>query len=276
MSDTVGWGLIYQLTEEDLKKKEDVLTLLIHFLMIKAGYECIGLGDDTSFPDNYSTCETLPSEWNASNNYKMRYIQNKVLYILRGVPVDGNIVYNLLRVDTLAVTNVVLNVDDTVEGTRGALETLFKNKASELIDKIRLELLNVGPGREATTQTSGSSSTQRQTGTSPMQPYPSPLQVHRPPAAYPDPLWTDPVRHPLRVGRTDLDPFAAGPGGGMLFNPFGGSRGGGVGPDPGIGIPGGLPRGAVPPGARFDPFGPSVLNPRPRNPDPDGPESWYG
>lgn len=48
MSDTVGWGLIYQLTEEDLKKKEDVLTLLIHFLMIKAGYECIGLGDDVS------------------------------------------------------------------------------------------------------------------------------------------------------------------------------------------------------------------------------------
>lgn len=96
---------------------------------------------------------------------------------------------SLQRVDTLAVTNVVLNVDDTVEGTRGALETLFKNKASELIDKIRLELLNVGPGREATTQTSGSSSTQRQTGTSPMQPYPSPLQVHRPPAAYPDPLW---------------------------------------------------------------------------------------
>ncbi|CAN8026831.1 unnamed protein product [Ixodes persulcatus] len=31
--------------------------------------------------------------------------------------------------------------------------------------------------------------------------------------------------------------------------------------DPGVGIPG-LPRGAVPPGARFDPFGP----PHPNNP----------
>lgn len=48
-----------------------------------------------------------------------------------------------------------------------------------------------------------------------------------------------PPAHLVNVGRSDLDPFAPG-GGGMLFNPFGpGNRN----PDePGVGIPGGLPR----------------------------------
>uniref|UniRef100_A0A069DYC4 Proteasome inhibitor PI31 subunit n=1 Tax=Panstrongylus megistus TaxID=65343 RepID=A0A069DYC4_9HEMI len=271
MSDIFGWDLIYTITVEDLQKKEDVLTLLIHFLMIKAGYKCIGLGDDKSFPGNECAGETLPARWNSTNFYSMRYVLNDDLYILRGVPIDDNIVYNLLRVDTLAVTNVAFNVNHTVQETRGPLETLFKNKASELIEKIRLELLNTGPGKEASTQTTASAGNstsiqQRQTGTSPSPPYHSPLQVPRPPAAYPEPLWADPERDPLRVGRTDLDPFAAG-GGGMIFNPFAGPRG--VGPDPGMGIPGGLPRGSVPPGARFDPFGPPVPHPRPRHPPPD-------
>merc|ERR1712142_600238 len=62
-------------------------------------------------------------------------------------------------------------------------------------------------------------------------------------------------RDPLRdLGRADLDPFSGG--GGMIFDPLRAGRGGGgniglFGPD---GRP--LPPGAVPPGARFDPFTP--------------------
>ncbi|CAB0014723.1 unnamed protein product [Nesidiocoris tenuis] len=48
---------------------------------------------------------------------------------------------------------------------------------------------------------------------------------------------SDPDRDPLRVGGRDLDPF--GVGGGNIFNPF--NPRGGI-PDPGAGIPGGLPR----------------------------------
>lgn len=40
------------------------------------------------------------------------------------------------------------------------------------------------------------------------------------------------------IGRSDLDPFAP-PGGGMIFNPFGPRR---DIENPGLGIPGGLPR----------------------------------
>lgn len=78
----------------------------------------------------------------------------------------------------------------------------------------------------------------------------------------PQPRW-DPVPLPhMPVGRNDLDPFAdfnplrdqrggiplPGGGGGMLFTP----------PHPGS-LPGGslgVPRGSLPPGARFDPFRP--------------------
>ena len=58
---------------------------------------------------------------------------------------------------------------------------------------------------------------------------------------------------PFGVGRGDLDPLAGGRGGGMFMDP---SRFPGVVPDPDAGLPGRLPPGAVPPGARFDPFGP--------------------
>ncbi|RVE51137.1 hypothetical protein evm_004280 [Chilo suppressalis] len=58
-------------------------------------------------------------------------------------------------------------------------------------------------------------------------------------------------------------------GGTKLFNPFN-PRGNPE--NPGLGIPGGLPRGAVPPGARFDPFGPPggpMPGRRPPPPDAD-------
>ena len=77
----------------------------------------------------------------------------------------------------------------------------------------------------------------------------------RPPEPSPvfDPLRTQRVRPPLAptgIGRGDLDPFAFDPSGrgGMIFDPF-------QNYDRRI-IPTNLPRGAVPPGARFDPFGP--------------------
>ncbi|KAG0236586.1 hypothetical protein BGW42_003241 [Actinomortierella wolfii] len=84
--------------------------------------------------------------------------------------------------------------------------------------------------------------------------------------------------NPFSIGRQDLDPFAgigSGPFGGSGLGGIGGSTGGGmyVGPNhpmfrrpPGSGGPGfggglyggpqPMPRGSVPPGARFDPIGP--------------------
>ena len=88
-----------------------------------------------------------------------------------------------------------------------------------------------------------------------------------------------PRRYPPQVGGADLDPFHRG--GGMLMDPreLYGSRGRFPGPNPGTGPFGSgphLPPGSLPPGARFDPFGPPgprggpwPRGPNSGNPDPD-------
>lgn len=74
---------------------------------------------------------------------------------------------------------------------------------------------------------------------------------------YPNPsIPQQPYASPDNYGRSDLDPFSGfNPlipgGGGMVFDPF---RGGNRNPR----VPGNLPPGAVPPGARYDPFGPPM------------------
>ncbi|CAH8526705.1 unnamed protein product [Heterobilharzia americana] len=81
-------------------------------------------------------------------------------------------------------------------------------------------------------------------------------------------------------GRSDLDPLSSigGPSGsgGMIFDPRRMIPDSRIGGGSFFGGPDVLPPGAVPPGARFDPFGPGVMPSRPhlgngrrRNPDPD-------
>ncbi|XP_067324365.1 proteasome inhibitor PI31 subunit isoform X2 [Anolis sagrei] len=70
---------------------------------------------------------------------------------------------------------------------------------------------------------------------------------------------------PFAVGGEDLDPFG-GRSGGMIFDPLrSGYRNPGI--DPSSGLPTRLPPGSVPPGARFDPFGPPGANRSGPNPD---------
>lgn len=120
----------------------------------------------------------------------------------------------------------------------------------------------------------------RRSGGSNLQGYPLPRA--QPPRAGP-PDWeqdlSQPRRFPPQVGGADLDPFHRGLGGGMLMDPrelYGNS--GRFGPPPGrgpMGPSGHLPPGSIPPGARFDPFGPPPPGPRPgpRGPWPRGPHA---
>ncbi|KAL1917849.1 uncharacterized protein VTP21DRAFT_3683 [Calcarisporiella thermophila] len=162
----------------------------------------------------------------------------------------------------------------------------------DLISLIKLQLvqrllpgLNKEGYEETTTSNVGESSSSRQPPESERDPLRAP-----PPRPYRPPIHGEPLagdeplgRNPFRIGDADLDPLGANPiygpprfGGGGI-GPFGegiGGIGGGeggmyVGPNHPIfgggsrgdpaGIYGGpqpLPRGAVPPGARFDPIGP--------------------
>ncbi|CAI2180278.1 15298_t:CDS:2 [Funneliformis geosporum] len=147
------------------------------------------------------------------------------------------------------------------------------------------------PGYEETGTTSATTSTPRQ-----QEPYNDPLRIptRQPPRFQPpnfdEPYGGDePLRssfNPFNVGQDDLDPLGVNPiygpprFGGGGFQPLGGGVGGGMyaGPDHpifgqrvppgGRGGPQPIPRGSVPPGARFDPivpFGPGSSRPgRPR------------
>lgn len=44
----IGWELMFHSVQKDIKTKEDVLIVLIHWALIKSRFRCIGLGDDVS------------------------------------------------------------------------------------------------------------------------------------------------------------------------------------------------------------------------------------
>lgn len=262
-SNLIGWELLYHSVENAIEKKEDILVVLIHWVLIKNGYKCIGLGTDTKdFTGDEPASELLPKDWNKSATYGLRYVNNKELFILRGVTAEDDIVFNLMRAKDQQVSSLTLKSSQTVKSLNGPLSELVPSY-NDVIAKIKDSLLtpvDVSSRKAVHTQT-----------TRPEQ---------RPPPRfneYPDPLQVGPVREPERsryadplgIGRSDLDPLGSfappGGGGGMIFDPFPLPR-----PPPGLGVPGGLPRGAVPPGARFDPFGPDVRPTPPlRRPPPD-------
>uniref|UniRef100_A0A2K6FNI9 Proteasome inhibitor PI31 subunit n=1 Tax=Propithecus coquereli TaxID=379532 RepID=A0A2K6FNI9_PROCO len=91
-----------------------------------------------------------------------------------------------------------------------------------------------------------------------------PLRIppHHPHSSW-QPPWCDPLG-PFAVGGEDLDPFGCRRGG-MIVDPLRSGFPRAI-IDPSSGLPNRLPPGAVPPGARFDPFGPigtSPSGPRP-------------
>ncbi|XP_034951896.1 proteasome inhibitor PI31 subunit [Chelonus insularis] len=263
-----GFELLNKLVDDQLQKKEDVIILFVHWFLIKNGFKCIGLGDSKTFEQNEEGSEILPEGWSQQNHYALRYLKNGELYIFLGRRSDNNLLLNFLPTNSTdnEVSNVKFPIETTVNSTHGPLSTLIPTY-QDVINKISKELIEpVCPEftKETSTQTLAETSQ-------------NPQELNR------DHLQIGPQRLPQRplignvygVGRRDLDPFGGiGPrDGGMLFDPF--HPGGRLNIDPlrpgGLGGPN-LPPAAIPPGARFDPFGPPDVNrpgPYRRNPDHD-------
>nr|CAD7401100.1 unnamed protein product [Timema cristinae] len=189
-----------------------------------------------------------------AGKYKLRYVHNKQLFILHGITSQGAIIFNLLRTSDKAITIVHFQPEEMVTSLEGESIEEIVPKYRAVIDTVSNTLIapQVSLNRqEISTQTSR---------TTPTIVNVEPMFESRN-IILPERLLRNPERHPLRIGQDDLNPLGR-TGGGMIFDPFN-SRGRGGIPDPGIGIPGGLPRGSIPPGARFDPFGPPGSTPNP-------------
>lgn len=248
-TDTFGFELLQKLCDDQITKKEDVIVLLVHWYIIKKGFRCIGVGDSKSFDPSEKGSELLPEGWHTRPNYALRYLQNGELYILHGTKSDEDLLFNLLAVKNGNLSNVQFLIGQTVSNLHGPLESLIPSY-QKVLGKLQKDLID--PLHSSTA------------------PIETPVQRSRRDSS-PDPLRIDPPRphrsrHPLDmrpdIGRSDLDPLATG-GSGMIFDIFSPALRNPRRPD--IGLPERLPPAAVPPGARFDPFGPPGIG-RPRMP----------
>lgn len=265
MPDTFGLELSFRTVADAVKRKDDVLVVIVHWFLSKFGFRCVGLGDSKTLAADESGSELLPVGWSDSETYSLRYLYDGNLFILRGVRADDTLIFNLLHTPDLSVSNLAVTVSDVVLDTNGTLDQMVPSHVN-FIDRIRKELVE-----PITKKISSEVSTQ----TSSQNPH------HQGPSnpSYVDNSHRDPLRVPVGVGgpripahmdpfnygRSDLDPLGIGPSrggpGGMLFDPFRGGRG--------FEPPGGLPRGRVP-GARFDPIAPpGIGRGRGFDPDPD-------
>lgn len=273
-TENFGFELMMKLVDHQLKKKEDVIILFTHWYLVKVGFRCIGLGDKKTLEDDEVGSELLPDEWSNNDHYFLRYVKDKKLYILIGLKSDHNILLNFMRVVDNTVSNIKYPVEETVSSVHGPLTTLM-SELKIVTEKLQKELLD--PLDNKIEDTAKETSTQTSTTSEPST-YQSPLLIEPRRRHIPGRNPWRPDIDPRGVGRRDLDPFGGigvPPGGGMIFDPFEPARGIPDPMRPGIGGPARLPPGAVPPGARFDPFGPPDNDmPRFARRNPDNPDHF--
>lgn len=267
-----GWDLLSNSIKNDIRNNQDLLMGLVHYTLVSNGFKCIGLGESKVVTGDEPKSEVLPEGW--TDNYAIRYIFQGVLYNLKGTNLDDGIMVNLIRTDERNVSFVQLNTRAVMKRS-GSLGEMIPDYLSmiEVIKKQLIDKVIVSKkSRDGSTQTNPTSTPQRwqQSITSN-----SPSNSNN--ALYENRDYRESFGQFMDpVGRNDLDPFGVDPlrivrpnrpsgGGGMLFQPPGG-----FGPVP---LPPGLPPGAIPPGARFDPFRPPDADRwtgrRPNRPDND-------
>nr|XP_002732286.1 PREDICTED: proteasome inhibitor PI31 subunit-like [Saccoglossus kowalevskii] len=274
-----GLELLYSSVASQIVSANDAIVCYLHWCMIDNDFKCVGYGENVPTNEtDVKKSELLPRDWNTSQDcYTLRYQPNSNHdnYLLKAIPIDGTLLVHLMRLKDEKVCNLSIDVNNYVNSQHlNNYESVFKN-LDELHEKFETEIIS--DLRKQDSKTSKGSSTlidERLPGNQQgYRPYANdPLRAGPPrrPHAERQPEWGEP-NNPLDIGTGDLDPFHPG-GTGMFMDPMrAGFPRGGI-PDPSAGIPGRLPRGAVPPGARFDPFGPPGHGPDSAyrsGPDPD-------
>ncbi|XP_034065718.1 proteasome inhibitor PI31 subunit [Gymnodraco acuticeps] len=259
-----GLEVLYSCVGGSISCPQDAVVCFVHWEMIKSGYRCIGSGDEPKGSDKKS--ELLPTDWNSNREelYSLRYKakDSETQLLLKAISVDSTLIFNLMNSGTQQVSDLTVNISDHVEADQlHTFDSVFKDTDS-LSEKVKTQLLPAqgrAPGQRTSRREEEDERRRREDS--------DPLRIPiRQPRQGPPPHWRDPMVPPFSVGGADLDPFGSRGGGGMILDPLrsGYPR---AGFDPSSGIPDILPPGAVPQGARFDPFGP-VGRPRP-GPDPD-------
>ncbi|XP_075701987.1 proteasome inhibitor PI31 subunit-like [Rhinoderma darwinii] len=246
-----GLELLLTLVSPDITRPQDPLVCFIHWELISHGLRCLGISEQAGAQETGT--ERLPDGWaNNKELYTLRYGHGISQILLKALTVEGTVIINAMELQSEKVSDVTLNIEDFIDNAHlKQYPSVYKNPA-ELKRQLEAKLLSplLGAKKE----------TVRAERVRDRPAHDDPLRVPtRAPASH-HPPWTDPPGH-FPYGAADLDPLGVRSGG-MIMDPFQSGRTR-PRPDP----LGGLPSGAVPPGARFDPFGP-IGSGRP-TPDPD-------
>ncbi|KAI0033771.1 PI31 proteasome regulator N-terminal-domain-containing protein [Vararia minispora EC-137] len=275
-----------------LRSPSDAIACLLHTAMIAVGFRLIAV-DDT--PAITILDGVLPAHWNQHgpehHTFRYRHEQSSLDFIMKTTKLGGRTLINAIAVESDKAASLDISTDDFTSPSFFPYSVdaespvplvhgfVSSNRVADLMDQFKLKIiqklvprLNKEGYTELPDEGEPSSVRAAPHRTQPRFARPDP------PPAVPDHSFGLPSHvpqpNPLEIGRRDRDPlgiaspFAPPPlfpgsgGDGMYVGPnhpiFGG-RGGGV-PAPGRGPWGGdgyLPPLGAPPGARFDPIGPS-------------------
>ncbi|XP_068118937.1 proteasome inhibitor PI31 subunit isoform X2 [Hyperolius riggenbachi] len=228
-----GLELQFALASPEFSQPQDVLVCFIHWKLISHGLHCLGTGEQAGVKERES--ELLPDGW-ASNKelYTLRYRKGQSLFLLKALTVDDTLIVNILEVNEEKSADLMLNTADFIDSSNlKNFHSVYKNTA-ELKQQLQTQLISPLLGTKEATW--------------------------KPKKEQERTAEDDTLRVPTRNPRPYQPSW--GHSGGMIFDPFHAGR---TRPRPNP-LPG-LPPGAVPPGARFDPFGPPGTGRS--GPDPD-------
>lgn len=240
-----GLELLYKSCNESLHSKADPLVVLAHYLLVRNRKRCAGIGEVWGEAD-LCTTEVLPVGWNENQGlYTIRYISAQdERYLLKALKADNSVLICVLDIKEDKTASTTLSVDKYVSEEYRDYSRAFKD-LNAAIEKINREVINaLGLGESEIPCVRGASSAT------------SCERDLRVPTVQPYVPWRR-LRQPAPLGHRDLDPFFVGPGGGIIMDPRELTRP--VHSSPGAAIPG-MPRAPVPPGSRFEPFGPPSTN----------------
>uniref|UniRef100_T1IPQ1 Proteasome inhibitor PI31 subunit n=1 Tax=Strigamia maritima TaxID=126957 RepID=T1IPQ1_STRMM len=292
MATTSGLELLYHTVAGCLKSKEDAFVAELHWCMIVNGYRCIGIESEVvTNLENVNSSELLPPSWNQNEDvYTLQYIPTDPakaanVLLLTAIRVDRNMLINAFNSQNEKTASMSATVEEFVSEHLTDFRTLYIN-SEDFLNKFKTEILqslqSASPARS-----DRQSDRARNPNSRTRLIDDDPLRVTQPLRMPPGTSGWDVINDPMGIGRGDLDPLGRR-GGGMLMDPR--HRYPGISPyHPAAGIPGQLPRqvkdqkpkhllllvmscsGSVPPGARFDPFGPPDPDALPGSQPPTGP-----
>ncbi|XP_027194469.2 proteasome inhibitor 31 kDa [Dermatophagoides pteronyssinus] len=271
-----GYETFYQTIKPLLKDPSDLIVSVIHWILIQDfDFKCIAVDNQLKAEyRNIPGSELLPNGWNNNRNHYNLLYRSAILEtenILLNCVADENdadkikVLISDVTADSqnekhrfLISKKTFVNPDD-----HQVFETFGNEKVNRLATFIRQNIPNLNCPKKSIVPPTTSSSSENPSSHDD----PSNLAFSKfiPTPAQPRSLLEDDPNRLINppIGRGDLDPFGHGIGGGMIFDPFSGNR-----LRPERGPPMNWPRGAVPPGARYDPIGPTP-DARFFRPDPD-------